>query len=413
MYTSFFGFTEKPFSIVPNPMFLYPSPKHRIALTYLEYGLSQHIGFILMTGEIGIGKTTLLRHLLSGLDSSIEVAVLFHTNVSAGNLIKQVLREFEVEPAGNDKSKNLDLLNSLLIDKYSRGQRALLIIDEAQNLSLSSLEEVRMLSNLQTDTDNLLQIMLFGQPELRSRIQDPRLAQLAQRIAVSYHLSPLSLDETKKYIQHRIQSAGCSRKDLFSDEAMDLVHATSKGIPRSINILCDAALVYAYADELPRVDLATMQQAIQDRYDEGVVPEGAVWVEPTQQSSGPPPGSDQSINVQERISALEGRISELTFQFKHHAQTANEKLEVEKNRVVDTLSSLLEQERKKSDRLLMQCSQYRKNLNVLASRETIEKNEGGNGEYVDTPHAPTPSHDEHERIDKQQNFLKKILHAIS
>lgn len=411
MYTSFFGFKEKPFSIVPNPAFLYPSPKHRIALTYLEYGLSQHIGFILLTGEIGIGKTTLLRHLLAGLDSSIEVAVLFHTNVSAGNLIKQVLREFEVEPAGSDKSKNLDLLNSLLIDKYSRGQRALLIIDEAQNLSLSSLEEVRMLSNLQTNTDNLLQIMLFGQPELRSRIQDPRLAQLAQRIAVSYHLSPLNREETKKYIQHRIQSAGCFKTDLFSDEAMDLVHATSKGIPRSINILCDAALVYAYADELPSVELATMQQAIQDRYDEGVIPEGAVWVEPALQSTELPAGSGQGIGDLERIAALEKRVAEVAFQLKHFAQTASEQLEEEKNRLVVTLSTLLEQERKRSDRLLMQCSQYRKNLNVLASRETTGKKEGGNGEYDGMPHTPSSSQDEH--IHKQQNILKKILHAIS
>jgi len=411
MYLSYFGLNEKPFNIVPNPEFLYPSSRHRIAMTYLEYGLGENIGFILLTGEIGIGKTTLVRHLLERIHSSLEVAVLFHTNVTSGDLIKQVLREFEIEPEDDDKSKNLDILNSVLIEKYAQGKRALLIIDEAQNLGLESLEEVRMLSNLQTNKDTLLQIMLIGQPELRVRIQDPRLAQLAQRIAVSYHLSPMDQGETREYIQYRLQSAGCSRNDLFSREAMDLVYTTSKGIPRSINILCDAALVYAYADELSSVDLATMQQAIHDRESEGVVPEGAVWVASTHQKTEMPAGSDSGSIALERFVALEERVAELAYQLKHQILPSNERLEEEKNKLVETLSELLEQERKKSDRLLMQCAQYRQNINLLTKNETMKKKENGNGEYANTPFVPlTPQSGNNE---KQQNILKKLLHAIS
>ncbi|WP_052507502.1 XrtA/PEP-CTERM system-associated ATPase [Desulfonatronovibrio magnus] len=365
MYNIFFGFREKPFNIAPNPGFLYPSSRHSMALTYLEYGLSENIGFILLTGEIGTGKTTLVRHLLSRIGSAMEVAVLFNTNISPEELIKQVLREFEVESA-DDKSDNLDRLNNYLISLFSRGKRPLLVIDEAQNLGMEVLEEVRMLSNLQTDKESLLQIMLVGQPELRVRIRDPRLAQLAQRIAVSYHLSPMNREESKEYIIHRLKSAGSLREEVFSDEAMDMIFEKSKGIPRSINILCDAALVYAYADEQKSVSTEIMEQTVRDREENGVVPEGVVWVESTS-NSGNGNGSGKMDISEGRLAFLESRVADLAARLEWQITNYKEENEMGHEAIVSKFSQLLDQERKKCDRLLIQCSQYRLRIQDLSN----------------------------------------------
>jgi len=364
MYKEFFRLKEKPFNIVPNPAYLYPSAKHRMALTYLEYGLSESIGFILLTGEIGIGKTTLIRRLLSNLDSSMETAVLSNTNLSADDLVKQVMLEFELEPDAHDKPANLEKLNSFLIDRYSRDGRSLLIIDEAQNLSLPALEELRMLSNLQTHEDNLLQIMLVGQPELRSRIRDPRLAQLAQRIAVSYHLSPLGRDETKEYIKYRLKKAGREGGDLFTPEAMDLIFEKSKGVPRSINILCDTAMVYAFGDETEIIDRSLVKQVITDREEEGVVPEGAVWVDSVNLPETRAIPEGDALN---RLSLLETKVGELWSMVGQQGREIQDRLSEDKDRLVSSLQDLLEEERAKSDRL------YLKYLSSLEKIKALKK----------------------------------------
>lgn len=404
MYSKFFGFREKPFNVVPNPAFLYPSSRHRMALTYLEYGLKENIGFILLTGEIGTGKTTLIRHLLAKIDSEKEVAVLFNTNVTADDLLKQVLREFEVEPSEDDKSTNLDKLNTFLIQRYSRGKRPLLVIDEAQNLNLNTLEEVRMLSNLQTDKDSLLQIMLVGQPELRMRIKDPRLAQLAQRIAVSYHLSPLSREETVEYIVHRLKSAGSRRHDIFTREAMELVHEKCKGIPRSINILCDAALVYAYADDQNIVDLEIMEQTVRDREEEGVVPEGAVWRDPESLESKPGNGSAGSQASTERLAFLEARVADLSSRLNQQAKELKENTDRSRDMIVMKLSQMLDLERKKSDRFLIQCSHYKMKMQEL-NNEMSEKNRHSNSE--DDSEESRESH----VVPSKNGFFRRIFWA--
>ena len=346
MYTEFFKLTEKPFNIVPNPDCLYPSSRHRMALAYLKYGLSESIGFILLTGEIGIGKTTLIRRLLSNMDSTVETALLSNTNLSPDDLIKQVLREFELEPEANDKPANLEKFNSFLMDRYARDGRSLLIIDEAQNLSLSALEEVRMLSNLQTHEDNLLQIILVGQPELRSRIRDPRLAQLAQRIAVSYHLSPLDRKDTREYILYRLKKAGREEDDLFTPDAIDLIHEKSKGVPRSINILCDMALVYAFGDESPKIDRSLVEQVIADREEEGVVPDGSVWVDAESVHHTPQALDGEAT---QKLNLLETRVGELWSLVRQHEREIQERLGEDRDRLVGYMHDRLEHERTRAD----------------------------------------------------------------
>jgi len=207
MYKEFYGLQEKPFQIVPNPDYLYKSNKHQNALTYLEYGLSENVGFILLTGEIGSGKTTLIQYMLNKLDNDTDVAVVFNTNVSAEQLLNMILNEFEVERPASDKAATLEAINAFLIQKYAEKKQVLLIIDEAQNLSADALEEVRMLSNLQTEDQALLQIMLVGQPELETKLRSPGLAQFSQRIAVNFHLEGLSREETENYINFRTQKS--------------------------------------------------------------------------------------------------------------------------------------------------------------------------------------------------------------
>ena len=271
MYTDFFGFNAKPFSLVPNPNYLYLSTKHGHALTFLEYGLSEKIGFVMLTGEIGIGKTTLIRYMLNQVESDMDVTVIFNTNIRSHDLINLILSELEIEyNDGISKAKALEVLYDFLVQKYAAKRKVLLIIDEAQNLSDEVLEEIRMLSNLQTDEEMLLQIMIVGQPNLREKIQNPRLEQFAQRISVSYHLSAMTKEETGAYIAHRLKKAGGS-PGIFSLNFIEKIFEISGGIPRTINLLCDAALLYGYADGTKKIGLDILEQVIEDKSGMGVI----------------------------------------------------------------------------------------------------------------------------------------------
>ena len=264
MYESWYGFSEKPFTIVPNPRFLYRSEKHANALTYLEYALGEGTGFTLLTGEIGTGKTTLIRHILNQAGDRKNIAVVFNTNVNTDQLFELILREFEIEPVPGDKARNLDLLNHFLINCYARKIDPVLIIDEAQNLTHETLEDVRMLTNLQNDERHLLQIILVGQPELKAKMEHPALVQLNQRVNVRYHLTGLSLEETREYVATRLRTVG-GPADLFDGEAVALIHEAAQGVPRVINLLCDSALVYGFADEVEQIDAGIVEQVLADR----------------------------------------------------------------------------------------------------------------------------------------------------
>jgi len=264
MYEKFYGLKEKPFQIVPNPSYLYMSSVHESAVTYLEYGLMENVGFILLTGEVGTGKTTLVRHIMDQFESQKDIAVIFNTNVSADELICLILQSFELESEQGSKTQNIDVLYQFLIQKYAQNRPVLLIIDEAQNLSDEAIEEVRMLSNLQSDDQSLIQIMLVGQPELKDRLLKPGHGAFAQRIAVNFFLSGLTEKETESYIFYRLNKAG-GTPNIFSSEAIEMIFQASKGIPRTINLLCDAALVYGFGYEFETIDAPVIEQVIKDK----------------------------------------------------------------------------------------------------------------------------------------------------
>ena len=235
MYTQFFGLKKRPFVLSPDPEFIYFSKGHDLAFTHLEYGLAHNLGFIALTGDIGAGKTTLLKYLLEKVNPSLNLAMIFNTQVDPRSLLEMLAKEFELSPASNRKSDLFDALYEKFIAEYSKGNRCIVVVDEAQNLSLQSFEELRMLSNLDAGSDLLVQIILVGQPQLRKRLAHPSLSQLTQRISVHYHLMPMKSDEIGEYIRHRLRVAGCESPDVlfFDDGAIECIANGSAESPGS------------------------------------------------------------------------------------------------------------------------------------------------------------------------------------
>lgn len=263
MYLRFFGFAERPFNVTPDPRFLYLSAHHQEALAILTYGVRERKGFIVLTGEVGSGKTTLLHTLLDRLDPNVRAAYLFNTSLSQVDLMRAVVEDFGVPTTATSVGDLVADLNAWLIDRLARGENSVLIIDEAQNLSPELLESVRLLSNLETSKEKLLQLVLVGQPELNLTLNHPSLRQLKQRISLRYHIPPLTRTETLDYIVQRLRIAGATGR-IFTDRALDEIYYYSRGIPRLINILADNALLTAYAKEQRLVDEATVIEAVRD-----------------------------------------------------------------------------------------------------------------------------------------------------
>jgi type II secretory pathway predicted ATPase ExeA len=270
MYESFYGLKEKPFSLLPDPSFLYLGKKHAMALAMLQYSLVSRAGITVLSGEVGAGKTTLIRHVLSQVDKSVSVGLISNTHRNFGEFLQWVSLAFGLEFEKKGKVALYQQLIDFLLDRYRQGLRTVLIIDEAQNLSLDTLEEIRLLSNINVDKHHILQIILAGQPELRRKLRRPELEQFIQRVAVAYYLTPLTAEETDNYIIHRLTLAG-GDPGLFDVGARRFIHHQSGGIPRLINILCDTALVYGFADRKRQINAETIYAVVQDKIKGGLL----------------------------------------------------------------------------------------------------------------------------------------------
>ncbi len=276
MYEEFYGLSQLPFQLLPDPNFFYRSRKHEKALTYLEYGVFERAGFIVITGEIGTGKTTLLRYLLRSISEDTPIALINQTFLSPEDFLRMLCQEFSLPYKGKGKSELIELFGTFLIEQFKAGQYVILILDEAQNLPLDTLEEIRMLSNLDADNERLLQIILVGQPPLRKKLHRDELRQLLQRVEVSYHLESLDREELKNYIHYRLKTAGAPDPEIFENAAIDAMYDCTGGVPRLINSMCHRCLVYGFADGQKKITADLFEKMLEDRKTEGLHPQDSI-----------------------------------------------------------------------------------------------------------------------------------------
>lgn len=336
MYTEFYRLQALPFQLTPDPSFFFASSVHNSAMAHLTYGLSQGEGFIIITGEIGAGKTTLVGHLLATLDKEHYLALnIVSTQLNADEMLRMVASAFSIPTENVDKATLLRKIEAFLTSLHESGKRALLLVDEAQNLTAGALEELRMLSNFQVGSRTPLQCFLLGQPQFRTTLAMPELEQLRQRVTASYHLGPLSMDETRFYIEHRLHMAGWNRDPEFADEAFQQIFDYTKGVPRLINMLCSRLLLYGFLEELHKIDGMVVERVVSEHAEEtrqvmatevpkpaatsGAATGDAPVVVPTDAApAGTPAGYDEVIK---RLGAVEDHV-------KLHERTMNRVLRV-------------------------------------------------------------------------------------
>ncbi len=298
MYEQYFSLKTKPFDLVPNPEFMYFSRTHKRSNVYLNYGIRERAGFILLTGEVGSGKTTLIKHMMKHNNEHIKYAKVFNTRADSTQLMAMINDEFGLKVEKKDKILLIKDLNDYLIEQYAKGYYATLIVDEAQNLSADLLEEIRMLSNLETEQSKLLQIILVGQPELRTVLTTPELMQLRQRISISCHIKAMNLTETEEYIYHRLGVAGNSGAIVFEDGVMGMIHEFSRGIPRLINIACDMLMLSAFVEEARAISVEMAQEIIEE-----LNFENQYWSD-----EAAPIANNEAILLKDQIEHLENEI---------------------------------------------------------------------------------------------------------
>lgn len=309
MYESFYGFKEKPFNLLPDPEYLYMSQGHVNAYTHLEYAIVENKGFVVITGEIGSGKTTLINYLLGEIGQNIKVGLITNTNVSPTQFVKMICQEFELKVEGMDKAEVLGLFYGFLLRQFAERNRVALIIDEAQNLTAKTMEEIRMLSNLESEKQHLIQMILVGQPELKHKLQRRDLEQFAQRVTVHWHLDGLKREEVDGYIRYRLKIGGAENLDIFDKSAIEAVTKYARGIPRLINILCDTALVYGYADGLKVLDKKVIEDVLKAREAGGIFTH--IDRDDETDSKVLPIETPISEQLENRLQLMEGRIREL------------------------------------------------------------------------------------------------------
>jgi general secretion pathway protein A len=307
MYQRFFGLRESPFNVNPDPRYLFMTRQIQEALAGLTYGIQNRKGFILLTGEVGTGKTTLLNRLLDWLRGQrVATAYIFNSQLEVNHLFDYMMADFEIPCDSREKSQVLLRLNTWLLERYRAGETAALIVDEAQNLSPEVLEEIRLLTNLETSTEKLLQIVLAGQPELEEKLKLPQLRQLRQRITLRCRTAPLSLEETFGYIAERLRIAGANGEPIFSKEAIQIVHLYSRGIPRVVNLLCEHSMINSYVDSLRPVPAHLVEEVAREFQLDEIAPIA---------STGPLPAAQKSANTQallENLDELLGRLRRLS-----------------------------------------------------------------------------------------------------
>jgi general secretion pathway protein A len=270
MYESFYSLKENPFALHPDPDYLFMSSGHKVAYGHLVYAIVENKGFVIITGEIGSGKTTLLNYLLKEISQDVIIGLINNTFLSPEEFLRTLCREYEIDIGSDEKSAVISKFHEFLLHQYAEKKRVVLIVDEAQNLPPKTIEAIRMLSNLESEKSHLLQVILVGQPEMKDMLRRPDLQQFAQRVTVHCHLDGLNLGEVADYIKYRLQVAGATNLSLFSDEAIAAIAKASQGIPRLINVLCDTALVYGFADSMETIDQKMIKDVIQERSANGI-----------------------------------------------------------------------------------------------------------------------------------------------
>ena len=381
MYESFYGFKEKPFDLHPDPDYLYMSKVHEDTYVHLEYAIIENKGFVVVTGEIGSGKTTLINYLLNKIGANIQVGLVNNTNILPAEFLKMVCQEFELNPKTNDKAELIDIFSGYLIEQFAAGERVVLIVDEAQNLTNDTMEEIRMLSNIETEKHHLIQIILVGQPELKFKLQQRNLKQFVQRVTVHCHLKGLEKDEVNEYINHRLEVGGGDRFDIFDKETIDLISLYSRGIPRLINILCDSALVYGFADELETISTSILDNVYEELKTLGTFTE--YDAKPSASPPSPVPSSavagvaDNRVALhEEKLKRLDEKMVALDVKLDHLSESRNER-----DDIVLELFKMLKDNLDRRMQLLIQLDSAHKN-GVFNSEDHSDGGEAGRSSKV-------------------------------